>query len=69
MLAVAMAVAGVYQVLTGGGWVVGWSRPDKIIEGWRVVEVKRTKLELAVEGTQLVIMGTEVVEVEILVVV
>ena len=49
--------------------MVGWGRPDNIIEGWRVVEVKGTKLELEVEGTQLVIMGTEVVEVEILVVV
>ena len=69
MLAVAVAVAGVDQVLAGGGWVVGWGRPDNIIVGWRVVEVKGTKLEVEVVGTQLVIAETKVVEVEILVVV
>ena len=58
--------------------MVGWGRPDNIIVGWKVVEVKGTKLEVEVEGTklevevegtQLVVAETKVVEVEILVVV
>ena len=49
--------------------MVGWGRPDNIIVGWRVVEVKGTKLEVEVADTRLVIAETKVVGVEILVVV
>ena len=49
-----------------GGWLVGWGRTKITIVGRKVVEVKGAKLEVEVEGAQLLIVGTKEVEAEML---
>ena len=46
--------------------MVGWGRTKITIVGRKVVEVKGAKLEVEVEGTQLLIVGTKEVEAEML---